>query len=35
MSDVRILKDKVYEELAKVASAMANPRRMEILDILA
>ncbi len=34
MSDVRILKDKVYEELAKVASAMANPRRMEILDIL-
>lgn len=32
---VRDLKDKVYNELASVAKAIANPRRMEILDILA
>lgn len=35
MKKSRDLKNKVYEELSKVASAMANPRRMEILDILA
>ncbi|MFP4094706.1 MAG: ArsR/SmtB family transcription factor [Cyclobacteriaceae bacterium] len=33
--DKRTFKNKVYEELAKVAKAMANPRRMEIMDLLA
>ena len=35
MKNARELKSRVYEELSKVASAMSNPRRMEILDILA
>lgn len=33
--NTRILKDKIYEELSLVAGAIANPKRMEILDILA
>ena len=32
--NIRELKDKVYDELAAVAKALANPRRMEILDVL-
>ncbi|HRE51062.1 MAG TPA: metalloregulator ArsR/SmtB family transcription factor [Flavitalea sp.] len=31
----REFKDKVYSELAKVAKAMANPHRLEIIDLLA
>lgn len=31
---IRELKDRVYGELASVAKALANPRRMEILDLL-
>lgn len=33
--NIRELKDSIYEELSKVALAIANSRRMEILDILA
>lgn len=33
--DKRLFKNKVYNELAKVTKAMANPRRMEIIDLLA
>ncbi|MFA7494318.1 MAG: metalloregulator ArsR/SmtB family transcription factor [Proteiniphilum sp.] len=33
--DIREIKDKIYEELSLVAGAIANPKRMEILDILA
>jgi rhodanese-related sulfurtransferase/DNA-binding transcriptional ArsR family regulator len=33
--DKRTFKDKVYDELAKVTKAMANARRMEIIDLLA
>lgn len=32
---VREIKDKIYEELSITASAFANPKRMEIFDILA
>lgn len=32
--NVRELKNRVYDELAAVAKALANPHRMEILDIL-
>ena len=32
--DKRAFKDKVYTELAKVAKAMANPVRLEIIDLL-
>lgn len=31
----RAFKNKVYDELAKVTKAMANPHRMEIIDLLA
>jgi DNA-binding transcriptional ArsR family regulator/rhodanese-related sulfurtransferase len=31
----REFKDKIYSELAKVAKAMANPHRLEIIDLLA
>ncbi len=31
----REIKDKIYEELSRVSAAIANPRRMEVLDILA
>lgn len=31
----REIKDKIYEELSLVAGAIANPKRMEMLDILA
>lgn len=33
--DKREFKDKVYSELAKVTKAIGNPRRMEIIDLLA
>lgn len=33
--DKREFKDKVYGELAKVTKAIGNPRRMEIIDLLA
>lgn len=33
--DKREFKDKAYNELAKVTKAMGNPRRMEIIDLLA
>ncbi|WP_353118257.1 metalloregulator ArsR/SmtB family transcription factor [Myroides odoratus] len=33
--DKRVFKDTVYTELAKVAKAMANPVRLEIIDLLA
>ena len=33
--DKRAFKDKVYGELARVAKALANARRMEIIDLLA
>ncbi len=31
----REIKDKIYEELSFVSSTISNPKRMEILDILA
>jgi DNA-binding transcriptional ArsR family regulator len=31
----REFKDKVYGELAKVTKALANPHRLEIIDLLA
>jgi len=31
----RIFKDKVYQELAKITKAMANPHRLEIIELLA
>ncbi|WP_160714877.1 ArsR/SmtB family transcription factor [Chitinophaga solisilvae] len=34
-TNARILKDRIYEELAITAKAMGNPRRMEIIDLLA
>ena len=33
--DKREFKDKAYNELAKVTKALGNPRRMEIIDLLA
>ena len=33
--DKRTFKDKVYTELAKVTKALANPHRLEIIDLLA
>lgn len=33
--DKRTFKDKIYGELAKVTKAIANPRRMEVIDLLA
>lgn len=33
--DKREFKDKVYNELAKVTKALGNPRRLEIIDLLA
>lgn len=31
----RVFKDKVYNELAKITKAMANPHRLEIIELLA
>jgi DNA-binding transcriptional ArsR family regulator len=31
----RQFKDKVYDELAKITKAMANPHRLEIIELLA
>lgn len=33
--DKREFKDKIYNELAKVSNALSNPRRLEIVDLLA
>src|SRR5687768_6167543 len=33
--DKRIFKDSVYKELAKVTKALANPHRLEIIELLA
>lgn len=33
--DKRIFKDRVYEELAKITKALANPHRLEIIELLA
>ena len=33
--DKRIFKDKVYAELAKITKALANPHRLEIVELLA
>jgi len=33
--DVRDFKNKIYNELASIAKALANPRRMEIIELLA
>jgi rhodanese-related sulfurtransferase/DNA-binding transcriptional ArsR family regulator len=37
MSDMkkREFKDKIYDELAKITKALANPRRLEIIELLA
>jgi rhodanese-related sulfurtransferase len=35
MSDHRLFKDKLFEQFARVGKALANPHRLEILDILA
>jgi len=33
--DKRIFKDRVYDELAKITKALANPHRLEIIELLA
>lgn len=33
--DKRVFKDRVYDELAKVTKALANPHRLEIIELLA
>ena len=33
--DKRVFKDKVYDELAKITKALANPHRLEIIELLA
>jgi rhodanese-related sulfurtransferase len=35
MNDHRLFKDKLFEQFARVGKALANPHRLEILDILA
>jgi len=35
MNDRRLFKDKLFEQFARVGKALANPHRLEILDILA
>jgi DNA-binding transcriptional ArsR family regulator len=33
--DVRDFKNKIYNELTSVAKALANPHRLEIIDLIA
>lgn len=33
--DKRVFKDRVYDELARITRALANPRRLEIIELLA
>lgn len=33
--DKRVFKDRVYDELAKITKALANPHRLEIIELLA
>jgi rhodanese-related sulfurtransferase/DNA-binding HxlR family transcriptional regulator len=35
MNDHRLFKDKLFEQFARVGKALANPHRLEILDLLA
>jgi rhodanese-related sulfurtransferase len=35
MNDYRLFKDKLFEQFARVGKALANPHRLEILDLLA
>jgi rhodanese-related sulfurtransferase/biotin operon repressor len=35
MNDPRLFKDKLFEQFARVGKALANPHRLEILDLLA
>jgi DNA-binding transcriptional ArsR family regulator len=35
MNDHRLFKDELFEQFARVGKALANPHRLEILDLLA